>query len=109
MLTTQTISMGIWILTGEHFLTRVGEPGIVLSPQKIKFSKKTIKFSGFGMSSDNIEPLPRYLDAIASLPTPQNSPDGRSCYGLSKVSSYAQQRGVLTPIGPFWSPNTKFQ
>ena len=69
-----------------------------------------MEFAGFRVSSDNIEPLPRYLDAIDSFPTPQSSTDVRSWYGLiNQVANYAQLRTVLAPFRQFLSPKTKFQ
>ena len=92
------------------FLTKVGEAGIILNPGKFQFSEKVVEFAGFRISSDNIEPLPRYLDAISSFPTPQNSTDVRSWFGLiNQVSNYAQLRSVLSPFRQFLSPKCKFQ
>ena len=92
------------------FLTKVGQSGIILNPKKFQFCKKVVEFAGFRISPDSIEPLPRYIDAIKSFPTPKNSTDVRSWFGLiNQVSNYAQLRSVLAPFRKFLSPKCKFQ
>ena len=61
------------------------------------------------MSSHKVEPLPKYLDAIKTFPTPRNSTDVRSWFGLvNQLSSYAQLRDMVEPFRQFLSPKVKF-
>jgi hypothetical protein len=90
-------------------LTRLGEAGIVLNPDKFQFAEKTVDFAGFRVSDSTIEPLPKYLDAIRDFPTPASTTDIRSWFGLvNQVTNYAQLRDTMAPFKPFLSPRHKF-
>ena len=43
-----------------EFLTRVGQSGIVLHPDKFQLAQRTVDFAGFRVSDTTIEPLPKY-------------------------------------------------
>ena len=91
------------------FLSRVGASGIVLNPEKFQFCQRVVNFAGFRVSEENIEPLPRYIDAIRSFPTPTNITDVKSWFGLvNQLSNYAQLRDVMAPFRSLLSPRTKF-
>ena len=91
------------------FLTLTGSSGIVLNPDKFQFCVRTAEFAGFRVSDENIEPLPKYLDAIRNFPTPKSTSDIRSWFGLvNQVSNYAQLRDTMAPFKPFLSPKYKF-
>ena len=91
------------------FLTRVGQAGIILNPNKFQFAKRSADFAGFHISETDIEPLPKYLDAIRDFPTPTSTTDIRSWFGLvNQVANYAQLRDALTLFKPFLSPRHKF-
>ena len=82
------------------FLTRVGQAGIVLNPDKFQFA--------VSVSDSIIEPLPKYLDAIRDLPSPTSTTDIRSWFGLvNQVANY-QLRDIMEPFKPFLSPRCKF-
>ena len=90
-------------------LILVGSSGIVLNPDKFQFAQKVVEFAGFRISENHIEPLPKYIDAIAGFPTPTNNTDIRSWYGLiNQVSNYSQLRDNLAPFRKFLSSKTKF-
>ncbi len=91
------------------FLIQVGKAGVVLNPEKFQFAQKEVSFAGFKISSERVEPLPKYLDAIRHFPKPCNSTDIRSWFGLvNQLASYAQLRNLLEPFRPFLSPKVKF-
>ena len=91
------------------FLSLVGSSGIIINPSKFQFSQRVVDFAGFRISEQNIEPLPKYLDAIRSFPTPKGITDIRSWFGLiNQVSNYAQLREVMLPFRKFLSPKNKF-
>ena len=91
------------------FLSTVGSAGIVLNPAKFQFCQREVNFAGFRITDESIEPLPKYIDAIRSFPTPQNRTDIRSWFGLiNQVSSYAQLRDLMAPFRQFLSPKSKF-
>ncbi|MEL6899277.1 MAG: reverse transcriptase family protein, partial [Planctomycetota bacterium] len=91
-------------------LILLGSSGVVLNPDKFRFAQKTVEFAGFRISSDGIQPLPRYLEAIKSFPTPTSKTDVRSWYGLlNQVSNYGQLRDYLAPFRHLLSPKTKFE
>ena len=75
------------------YLELVGKNGIVLNGEKFQFCEKTVDFAGFRVSSEKVEPLPKYLQAIETFPTPRNISDVRSWFGLvNQVAHYAQLR-----------------
>ena len=91
------------------FLTKVGQAGIVLNPDKFQFACKSVSFAGFKVSEDTVEPLPKYLEAIRSFPTPATTTDIKSWFGLvNQLSSYAQLRHIMEPFRPFLSPKVRF-
>ena len=92
-----------------NFLTRVGQAGIVLNPDKFQFAERSVDFAGFRVSDSTIEPLPKYLDAIRDFPSPTSTTDIRSWFGLvNQVANYAQLRDIMEPFKPFLSPRCKF-
>jgi hypothetical protein len=92
-----------------ELLTRVGQAGIVLNPDKFQFCVRKADFAGFRVSDTTIEPLPKYLDAIRDFPTPTSTTDIRSWFGLvNQVSNYAQLREIMEPFKPFLSPRCQF-
>ena len=92
-----------------ELLTILGSAGIVLNPEKFQFCQKEVDFAGFHISENTIEPLPKYLEAIQSFPTPTSISDIRSWFGLvNQVSNYAQLRDIMAPFRPFLSPKVTF-
>ena len=91
------------------FLTKVGQAGIVLNPDKFQFCEKTVDFAGFRVSDSTIEPLPKYLDAIRDFSSPISTSDIRNWFGLvNQLTNYAQLRDTMAPLKPFLSPRCKF-
>ena len=91
------------------FLSLVGASGIVINPEKFQFSQRVVNFAGFRVTEESIEPLPRYLDAIRTFPTPKNITDVKSWFGLvNQVSNYGQLRDAMAPFRPLLSPRTTF-
>ena len=92
------------------FLIKVGSSGIVLNPEKLQFSMRSVEFAGFKISCTSIEPLPKYIDAIRHFPTPKSCTDIRSWYGLiNQVSNYAQLRDSLAPFRHFLKHKVRFE
>ena len=92
------------------FLELAGKNGIVINLEKFQFCQSTVDFAGFRISDTSVEPLPKYLDAILQFPTPRNTTDIRSWFGLvNQVSHYAQLRNMLEPFRKFLSPRTQFE
>ena len=56
----------------------LGEAGIILNPDKFQFASKVVEFAGFCITESDIEPLPKYPDAIRNFPTPKNISDIRA-------------------------------
>ena len=90
-------------------LHTTGSAGIVLNPEKFQFSQRQVDFAGFRITENSIEPLPKYIEAIRSFPTPKSIKDIRSWFGLvNQVSNYGQLRDFMALFRPFLSPNYKF-
>ena len=92
-----------------ELLAVLGNAGVIINPTKFQFCEKTIDFAGFRISDSEIEPLPKYLDAIRHFPTPKNISDIRSWFGLvNQVSNYGQLRDIMKPCKQFLSPRHPF-
>ena len=56
-----------------------------------------VDFAGFRLGESSIEPLPKFIDAIRSFPTPKSTKDIRSWFGLvNQVANYGQLRDFMT-------------
>ena len=91
------------------FLSMMGIAGAVMNPDKFQFAERSVNFAGFRITETSIEPLPKYIDAIRTFPTPKCTKDIRSWFGLvNQVSNYAQLRDFMALFRPFLSPKYKF-
>ena len=73
------------------FLATAGASGVILNRDKFQFARQDVDFAGFHISSNKIEPLPKYLDTIWDFPTPSSTRDIQSWFGLVHyVANYAQ-------------------
>ena len=92
------------------FLTTCGTSGVILNPDKFQFAQKEVDFAGFRISSNKIEPLPKYLDAIRDFPTPSSTRDIQSWFGLVHyVGNYAQLHHMFASFRPFLSEKHPFK
>ena len=90
-------------------LNTMGTSGIVSNPTKFQFCQRQADFAGFRISESSIEPLPKYIDAIRTFPTPKSTKDIRSWFGLvNQVANYGQLRSFMALFRPFLSPKYKF-
>ena len=92
------------------FLELLGRNGIILNFEKFQFSQREVEFAGFRITETGIQPLEKYLRAIAEFLTPKTATDIRAWFGLvHQVSHYNKLTEMLLPFKPFLSPNVKFQ
>ena len=88
------------------YLHLMGSNGIISNPSKFQFSQQTI---GFSITSDEVKPLAKYLNAIRSFPRPSNITDIRAWFGLvNQVSHYNKLIDIMEQFHPLLSPKTKF-
>ena len=91
------------------FLELVGKHGIVLNADKFQFCEREVDFAGFRISDSRVEPLPKYLEAIETFPTPTKLQDVRSWFGLiNQVAHYNQLGEMMAPFRPLLSSKAKF-
>ena len=91
------------------FLITCGKAGIVVNPKKFQFCQREVDFAGFRITEEKIQPLPKYVEAIRAFPTPTNTTDIRSWFGLiNRVANYAKLREAMRLFKPFLSPKYKF-
>ena len=92
-----------------EFFETVGSAGIILNKNKLQFCQQTVDFAGFRITPTTVEPLPKYLNAIKSFPTPTKITDVRSWFGLvNQVAHYAKLRDLIAPLKPLLSSKTSF-
>ena len=87
-----------------------GQNGITLNPEKFVFCEDEVEFAGFRISLNNVSPCQRYLQAIKDFPTPKNTTDVRSWFGLLNQVSYAFSMAKrLQPLQQLLKPEQKFE
>ena len=92
-----------------NLLEIMGNSGAVMNPDKLQFCQRQADFAGFRIGETNIEPLPKYIEAIRSFPTPKSTKDIRSWFGLvNQVANYGQLREFMALFRPFLSPKHTF-
>lgn len=93
-----------------RWLDLCGRNGIILNPSKFKFSRQTVEFAGFEITSSTVQPCPRFLEAIEHFPTPKNVTDIRSWFGLINQVSYAFASAErMLPFRQLLKPDKSFE
>ena len=93
-----------------EFLELAGNNGVIINFKRLQFSQTIVDSAGFRIAEEDIEPLPKYLDAIRPFPNPSTVTDIRIWFGLVKqVAHYAQLRNALEPFRKFLSPKVPFK
>ena len=84
--------------------------GIIFNPDKFVFGADTIEFASFKITSTNVQPCKKYLDAIRDFPTPTNITDVHSWFGLINQVSYAfAATERMLPFHQSLKPGTLFK
>ena len=92
-----------------NWLDLCGHHGITLNPDKFVFGADTVEFTGFEITPNSVRPCKKYLDAIRNFPTPANTTDIRSWFGLVNQVSYAfATAGRMLPFRELLKPGTPF-
>ena len=71
------------------YLHKCASHGIVFNSSKFKFCQREVVFAGFTVTPTGLKPSPSTLKAISEFPTPQNTTDVRSWFGLVRQVAYA--------------------
>ena len=91
------------------WLDLCGHHGITLNPDKFVFGADTVEFTGFEITPDSVRPCKKYLDAIHNFPTPANTTDICSWFGLVNQVSYAfATADRMLPFRELLKPGTPF-
>ena len=91
------------------WLDLCGHHGITLNPDKFVFGADTVEFTGFEITPNSVRPCKKYLDAIHNFPTPANTTDIRSWFGLVNQVSYAfLTADRMLPFRELLKPGTPF-
>ena len=53
-------------------MSHCNKNGMVYSPDKFMFARKTMEFAGFEITKEGIKPTDTYIEAIRNFPTPTN-------------------------------------
>ena len=90
------------------FKDTVANSGIVLNLEKLQFCQKEMDIARFRIRENRVEPLPKYVEAIANFLSPGSISDVRAQFGLvQQVANYAKVRPLeefrhlLMPKTPF--------
>jgi len=91
------------------FLILVGQGGVILNKDKFQFCQKEVSFAGFCITTNEIKPVEKFINAIKDFPVPRNITDVRSWFGLiNQVGHYNRLCDVMAPFKPLLSPKQKF-
>ena len=91
------------------WLDLCGHHGITLNPDKFVFGADTVEFTGFEIMPHSVRPSKKYLDTIRNFPTPANTTDIRSWFGLVNQVSYAfATADRMLPLRELLKPGTPF-
>ena len=92
------------------FLTRCGDNGITLNPNKFQFAKDEIEFVGLlSVNQMSNHACAKYSKAIEDFPTLTDITGMRSWFGLVNQISYAfSMAEKMQPFRDFLKPGNKF-
>ena len=92
-----------------QWLELCGKNGIIQNPEKFIFGADTVEFSGFEVSLDNVRPCKKTLQAIMDFPTPKNTTNICSWFGLINQVSYTfSMTDRMQPFRDLLKPKTMF-
>ena len=91
------------------WLDLCGRNGVIGNPAKFVFAKDDTDFASFQVGITPVAPCESFMEAIRNFPTPKNTTDIRSLFGLINQVSYAfASAEKMLPFQDFLKPNTKF-
>ena len=83
--------------------------GITLNPCKFQFAQDDVEFAGLTITSTNVRPSTKFLDAIRKFPTPKDISGARAWFGLINQGAYAfTMTQQMKPFRHLLKPSTKF-
>ena len=107
LLWSNSIEESFW--QAVNWLDICSRNGITFNLTKFVFASDTVEFAGFQITSDNVTPCPRYLQAILDFPRPKDITDICSWFGLLDQVSYAFSMAQrMLPLRELLKPGTKF-
>ena len=89
--------MGRWAFM--TYIELCSKNGIIFNSRKFHIGQDEIDFAGFTITSTAIQQWRHLLDAILNFPTPRNTIDLRSWFGLVQQVAYATL--VFLALQPF--------
>ena len=92
-----------------EWLDICGRHGITQNPRKFHFGEDIVEYAGFEITTDSIRPGENFIRAIRDFPTPQNTTDIRSFFGLVNQVNYClSSSDELRPFRDLLSPSNQF-
>ena len=91
----------------EAVFSRLQQHGLKLKPSKCDFFKTSVRYRGHVVSQDGVETDPDKLQALRTLPVPDNIKALRSFLGFTGyyrryIKDYAK---IVKPLNDSWPPN----
>ena len=80
-----------------------------MNPEKFKFARRNLKFLGFQLKEDSIEPGEDLIKMIRDFPKPTDLTSTRSWFGLIEQVAWAfANTKIMEPFRHLMKPKSKF-
>ena len=88
------------------YLTRCGENGIILNPEKFQFAEDIVDFVGFEIGPNYVKPSKKFRAAIENLTRPVTITDVRAFFGLVEQVAYTfHSSHIMSPFRELLKPS----
>ena len=92
------------------YLELCSKHGMIFNPKKFQLASETVKYLGFQVTQDGIQPTTEFLDTIRSFPSPRNITDIRSWFGcIAQISYTFSTSPVMEPFRHLLSSKEPYQ
>ena len=95
----------------DEVLKRVQQAGLKVNARKSFFGRDSLEYLGYWITRDGIQPLPKKVDAIKNIATPQNAKQLRSFIGMVNYyrDMWIRRSDVLAPLSKLTAKQTKWK
>ena len=95
----------------EEVLKRLQKSGLKVNARKSFFGKGELEYLGYWITRDGIQPVPKKVEAIHNIATPQNKKDVRKFVGMVNYyrDMWIRRSDILAPLTKLCSKTAKWE